>query len=405
VNPDLLKQVLAVLGPSAKSLLALGAYLSASCTLLFSVSSVIAARRFRKRSFPQSMGELPPVTVLKPLKGADPQVYENLASFLRQDYPRFQVLFAVQDPSDAVLAVLSKLKRDFSAVDMAVVVSSSRVGLNPKVNNLANAYSSAKHDLLIISDSDVRVGRDFLRRLEAPFQDPALGMVTCFYLCRRAVGLGGALESLAVNAYFLPQALVAGLMLGKRFAMGAAMAIRRSALEASGGFSNLGQYLADDFVLGRLVEAAGYRLEFSNVVVDTTLERSSLSQQFVHLVRWCRTIRVCDPAGYLGSGVLHATAFALGYLAVGGSTAPALLLLSLVARVGSVTWIHLTQFSNSGILAQLPFVPLSELVQFAAWVFGFGPRRVVWRDETYRITRDGRFVPNDSEGRAVVSAG
>ena len=180
-------------------------------TLAFTVVSAVFARRFLLARSARSAAPLPPITLIKPLKGEDVDLEANLASFCRQDYPCYQILFCLASPDDPSLAAVTRLKREFPETDIEVVVSKSRIGYNPKVNNMANAYPFAKYDLLLMSDSDIRVTPGFLRRMAAPFADPSVGLVTSFYQASGARGLWGWMESLSINAHFLPQAACAAV--------------------------------------------------------------------------------------------------------------------------------------------------------------------------------------------------
>ena len=397
----------AIVPSGAELCLRLLAYGTCAFTLLFSLVSVAAARRFRlRRPEPLDPAFLPPVTILKPIKGSDRDMRRNLASFLSQNYPEFQVLFCLQNPEDPALAVLKRLREEFPRADMEIIVSKNRVGYNPKVNNLSNAYAFAKHDCLLISDSDIFVSPDFLRRTVAPLRDPGVGMVTCFYRAPRTYGFGGALEAISVNAQFLPQSLVAAYLLNLRFAMGAAMLVRRPIFEACGGFAALGQHLADDFILGSFVTAAGYRLEFSDVVVDSIPGSFSLTENLAHLARWARTIRTCQPWGYSGLFLLQGFGFLTLYMLLfgAGRAALALWLATAAARMATVGWMHLAYLSNPGILIQLPLIPLGDLVQSAIWVAGFRSKTVRWRGQSYHVMVGGRLVPEKQEAPAATAA-
>jgi hopanoid biosynthesis associated glycosyl transferase protein HpnI len=261
--------------------------------LVFAAAAAFFGWRFlRGLKRRESAASMPPVTVIKPLKGAEGPLYENLASFCRQEYPCYQLVFCLQSADDPALAAVTRLKREFPDVDMEVVVSKNRIGYNPKVNNMANGYAFAKYDLLLLSDSDVYARPDLLRRMVVPFADTGVGLVTAFYEATGSHGLWGHMESLSINANFLPQALCAAAF-GMRFAMGAAMMVRRAAFDSTGAFDNLADHLADDFWLGESIRDAGWKLELSDAVVETIPDINDGSRHFKHLVRWARTIRIC----------------------------------------------------------------------------------------------------------------
>ncbi|MBI3547425.1 MAG: bacteriohopanetetrol glucosamine biosynthesis glycosyltransferase HpnI [Elusimicrobia bacterium] len=398
----------AVVPSAVETALRLFAVFTGACTIAFSAASVAAARRqWRARTATPDVPEdrLPPVTILKPLKGADSGMYASLSSFLALDYPRFQVLFALQSPDDPSLTVLKQLRKDFPAADFEIVISKNRIGYNPKVNNLSNAYPFAKHELLLISDSDIQVGRDFLRKAVAPFQDPAIGMTTCYYRSAPASSLGGLLEAASINTQFLPQALVAGQLLGVRFAMGAAMLVRRRVFDALGGFQALSDHLADDFVLGAAVRAGGHRLEFSTPLVDSHPGSPTLKEHLVHSARWARTIRVCQPAGYAGLVVIQGFALLSLHLCLFGADrlTAAFWAAVALARVASAAWSHVAYLDNPSILRQLHVVLLSDLTQFVIWITGFKSKTVLWRGEYYHIQVGGRLVPRKARSGVAVA--
>ena len=362
-------------------------------TLAFALVSAVFARRFLFSRSARSAAPLPPITVIKPLKGEDLDLEQNLASFCRQDYPCYQILFCLSSPDDPALAAVTRLKKDFPETDIEVVVSKSRIGYNPKVNNMANAYPFAKYDLLLMSDSDIRVEPGFLKRMAAPFADPSVGLVTSFYQASGARGLWGCMEALSINAHFLPQAACAAYF-GMRFAMGAAMMVRRQAFEASGAFPNLADHLADDFWLGESVREAGWRLEAVEDCVDSIPGIGSGLGHFKHLVRWARTIRLCQPAGFYASLIQHGfSLMTLRLLVQGPDAAGAVLLLGIwAAKAASAASI------GAGLGRRQParalwLLPLSEWFSFAAWLGACASNTVVWRGELFHVRSQGQLVP------------
>lgn len=380
----------AVAGRAAFSAFALscGAF-----TLAFAAVSGVLARRFLLARPFRAAASLPPITVIKPLKGEDLDLERNLASFCRQDYPCFQLLFCLASPDDPALAAVSRLKKEMPDVDIEVVVSKSRIGFNPKVNNMANAYPFAKYDLLMMSDADIRVEPGFLRHMAAPFADASVGLVTSFYQASGARGLWGCMESLSINAHFLPQAACTARF-GMRFAMGAATLVRRQAFEASGAFANLADHLADDFRLGESVREAGWRLETVEGCVDSVPGIGSAVGHFNHLVRWARTIRLCQPAGYYASLIQHGfSLLTLRMLVQGPDASGAALLLGIWAVKAAAAASLGAGLGGRQPARALWLLPLSEWFAFAAWIAACASNTVLWRGELFIVRSQGRLSP------------
>src|SRR5438067_7434273 len=359
----------------------------------FQLFQVAAAWRFLRRARRFSRGgPLPPVTVLKPLKGPGVELYENLASFCRQSYPTDQIGFGVEDPHDPAVAVVQRLRREFPERDIVLAVGVGR-GTNRKVANLEHMMPHARHDVLVMSDSDIRVRPDYLRTMVGPLADPAVGLTTCLYRGRGNFGLPSVIESLFINTDFVPNALVAQWVQPFRYAFGASIAVRREALERIGGFAAIADDLADDYQLGRRVADAGYRLVLLPYLVETILDSVTLRDVWRHQVRWARTYRVCQPVGWFCSVVTHATLWGLvAALALGGPVGWAVLASSLTARLFSLAAI-MRLLGEPETTRYLGLVPLKDLVTSAMWLAAFLGRRVVWSGQVFRVRRDARSVP------------
>lgn len=331
---------------------------------------------------------LPAVTILKPLKGVDRDLDLNLESFCSQDYPApVQILLCLSDEADPAALVARKICRDHPDKDITVVISRRVNGSNPKISNLANAYSQVKHGLLILSDSDIRVAPDFLKRAVASFSDPKVGLASCFYRAVASKGLGGALETLSINAHFVPQAATASAF-GMSFAMGAAILVRRSVFDAVGGFATLADHIADDFCLGTAVMESGAKVVHASNSVDSITGRWNLADHVRHQIREYRTVRICAPTGYLGTIFLHGfTAITLKTVLLG----PDPLTLTLAGVILASKTALILLLGRPPIHALL--IPLSEWLSFGYWVSGFTGSQVLWRGERYLLSRGGRLTP------------
>lgn len=339
----------------------------------------------------------PAVTVLKPLKGEDPGLYENLARFCQQRYPSFQIVCGVAEADDPAVGVVRRLQRQFPHVDIALVVDARLHGTNRKVSNLINMMAVAKHPVVALSDSDIRVPLDYLSRVVAPLRDEAIGLVTSAYRAVPRGGLSTVLDALFVNTDFCHQVLLARQLERARYAFGASIVMRRATLEGIGGFERLANLLADDYHLGRLVTERGQRNWLSECVVDTVIDVGSLRKLVLHQLRWGRTFRTCRPYSYFMTIVTHGTLWACVNLMVGGlgwaALVPSAFVLGL--RLGSSAIIsHRYLRTDLGIGPLLLILP-KDLFMSAIWLASFLGDTVWWSGRRFRVMPSGAMVPLD----------
>jgi ceramide glucosyltransferase len=363
----------------------------AAVAMAYSVTALLAMRLRRGAAQPGRPMSLPAVTVLKPLCGAERDLYDCLRSFCNQVYPCFQLIFGVREADDPALAVVRRLQREFQGLDLQIAVNPAQHGSSGKVSNLINMMPFARHDYLVIADSDVRVAPDYLTRVIPPLLDAAVGIVTCpYHGCPRR-GAWSVLGAAFVNDWFMPSVYVAALLGSRAFALGATIAMRREVLARIGGFTPLANQLADDYRLGELTRRLGLRTVLSEIVVGTAVDERSLRDLLRHELRWLRTIRVVRPLGYALSFVTFGlTPAALGCLLAAGAT-PALAMLALTAAARLMS--HFTARDARSALLQLWVLPLTDLLGFTLWCWGFATRRVQWRQTRYRVARDGSADP------------
>jgi ceramide glucosyltransferase len=363
------------------------------------VYSLITAFATRK-SFtagPRNREALPPVTIFKPLCGAQPETYECLRSFCEQDYPQHQVIFGVCDPQDPAIAVVHRLQREFPGHDLVLAVDRKEHGSNRKVNNLINMMAVARHDYLVISDSDVKVDHDYHARLIPPLLDSGVGIVTCGYRGIPRPGIWSLLGSMYINGWFMPSVRVAALMGYRSFAFGATIGIRRETLAKIGGFNSVSNQLADDYRLGELTRQLGLRTVLSEVEVDTLVEDCSAADLVAHELRWRRTIRNLSPYGYVFSVVtLGLPVTALQLLLTHGA-APATAIFS--ATVVASMLIHCDARRSDASASVLLLVPIRDLLHLGLWIWSFATRRVQWGDDHYEVMRDGAAQPIEGLGQ------
>jgi len=252
----------------------------------------------RRRLRVPARRDRPPVTMLKPLCGAEPGLYENLRSFCLQDYPRYQIVFGVQEATDPALAVVRRLRLEFPALPMDIVVNGLQHGSNRKISSLINMLPCAEHDILMISDSDARVDPDYLSSMVSPLEDPAVGLVTCIYRGMPAPGVWSRLGAMYVNDWYMPSVLVAWLFGHREYASGLTLCLRRETLMATGGLHRLSNHLADDYELGALVRGTGLKIALSSRVPRTGHAEPDFEHLVAHETRWMRTIRVLRPKSF-----------------------------------------------------------------------------------------------------------
>jgi ceramide glucosyltransferase len=350
-----------------------------------------AVAKFARAPMPCAVTQ-PAVSILKPLRGKDPALAENLRSFLRQDYPVFQLICGVADAGDPAAVVVRQLIAEFPAADIALVIDATQRGTNLKVANLRNMLPAAKHDLLVLADSDMRVGAGYLAAVTAPLvADPEVGLVTCLYRAISAGGLLSDLASLHINHGFLPQAVV-GESLGKGAGcFGATMAFDRATLVATGGFEGLADMLADDHALGGRVRQLGKRVDLSPYVVDDIVAEDSFLGLFRHELRWARTIRLVAAAGFAGSVVTYPVPLALLALCLAAApqAAAAMLVLALLVRA-----INARRIDRALRLKAAPLwlLPVRDLLSFGVFLASFFGRSVAWRDRRFRIGPEGQLI-------------
>lgn len=322
-----------------------------------------------------------PVSVLKPLCGDEPGLYGNLRGFCLQTHPCFQLLFGVRDPADPAIAVVRRLQAEFPALDIQLLIEPQVHGANLKVSNLRNLLGRARHDWLVLADSDVAVGPDYLRRVTSPLADPGVGVVTCLYRGVPRAGPWSRLGAQFINEWFAPSVRVAHAFGSTRFSFGATIALRREALEAAGGFPALDDLLADDFWLGELTRRRGLRTVLSDVVVTTDVTDRTLADLWAHELRWLRTIRAVEPLGFFAAAIT----FTFPVLAAGLALARSELCLG-IAAVGAVARIglHYRQRETpaaSSPAAEVILVPWRDTLLLAAWAAAQTGSRVTWRNQ------------------------
>jgi ceramide glucosyltransferase len=360
---------------------------------LWSAAAFLRVRRTGMRARPTQ--DLPPVSLLKPLKGADPDIYESFRSHCLQDYPEFEIIFGVSDPDDPAIARVRQLQQEFPRHAIRLVVSTHQLGPNLKVSTLEHMLQSARYEHLIVNDSDIRVEREYLRRvialLEAePVNNARVGMVTCLYRGVAAGTLGSRLESLGISTDFCPSVLAARqLEGGLRFALGSTLALRRADLERIGGFKAVVDFLADDYELGRRIADLGLKVLLSDVVVETCLPAYSLREFLAHQLRWARTVRAARAGGYFGLVSTFGLMWALLNL-LAAHAAPwswAVLGVVVFLRLAVALAVGEAALQDRQLPGHLWLLPLRDLAAVGIWIASFAGRTVIWRGDRFELKK------------------
>jgi ceramide glucosyltransferase len=354
-------------------------------------------RMFQKAPSKSRTNFTPPVSILKPVRGIDPEAYENFASFCRQDYPEYELVFCVGKDDDQAIAVLEQLKRDFPERHIRVLFGSRRRAVNDKVAKLARLVAEAKYEYLAISDSDVRVPPDYLRSVMAPFADRHVGGLTCFYGSIQDDTFADKLQTVGMFSDFYAGIIVAQQLDGVKFALGQTIVTRRALIAGFGGYQRLENRPGDDLLVGRLIAEQGYEVKLLPYTVATVSDYRSIGELLQKRLRWIVVMRHMRPWGHLGllltqglpwsivAIALHPTlGIALGYLGT-----YALLRLAMTWSIG--VW----GLRRAGLIQKLALIPLWDAVACLLWASSFLRNSVRWRGDEYYI-RDGMLVPATS---------
>ncbi|MDB6041945.1 MAG: hypothetical protein JWM63_496 [Gammaproteobacteria bacterium] len=360
----------------------------------YAVLALVAVIAWRIRRTVKTPSKLPPVTVLKPLCGAEPGLYENLRSFCQQDYPEYQIVFGVRDPADPALRVVERLVAELPSVPIVVVIDSQQHGNNRKISSLVNMLSRARHDVLAISDSDAFVGPDYLRTVTASLLDPKVGLVTCVYRGMPTTQVWSRLGAMYVNEWYIPSVLLAWLFGHESYVSGQTMCLRRSTLQAIGGLRAIADHLADDYRLGELVRGLGLRIALSPYLLRAEHHEPTLALLTRHELRWMRTLRVLRPRSFRLIFLTFSLPLATFGLALTAVAEPSLRLAAwalfqttVVARL-ALHFAHRLR-GERPLLADLWLVPARDVLICWVWWRSFFTSRLTWRGSEFDVGADG----------------
>jgi ceramide glucosyltransferase len=373
-------------------LLELATVIGTGGCLFFYALATCGVASFHK-SEPVAPASLPLVSILKPLKGTDPQMWQSFSSHVEQNYPDFEIIFGVNDPQDPACEIVHQLRTKYPDRRIKLVICERLLGTNVKVSNLAQMLPHASHEILLVNDSDIRVAPDYLQRVVAPLANPEVGLVTCLYRAIAAPTIGSRLEALSISTDFAPGVLSARLLeKSLHFGLGSTLVFRRRDLAAIGGFESIVDYLADDYELGRQIAATGKRVELSRVVVETFLPAYSLRQFWQHQLRWTRTIRDARRWGYLGLIFTFGLPWSLAALIAskGAAWAWALLAVTIAMRLVAGSGAALAVLGDRAALRNIPLLPIRDLLAPVIWTAGLVGNRIHWRGSDF-VLKDGRL--------------
>jgi ceramide glucosyltransferase len=364
---------------------------SLALAALYALVALIAVLVWRMRARGGAAVKLPPVTVLKPLCGAEPGLYENLRSFCTQDYPEFQIVFGVGDANDPALEVAGRLKAEFPTLAIDLVVDPRQHGHNRKISSLINMLKYARHDFLVMADSDAFVGPDYLTSVTAPLLDNKVGLVTCLYHGEPTQLIWSRLGAMYINEWYMPSVLLAWLFGHESYVSGQTLCLRRETLQAIGGLRSIANHLADDYELGRAVRRLGLRIVLSSYGLEAEHHEPSLESLVRHELRWMRTLYVLQPRAFRFIFFTFSLPLALLGLALGAETfstiAWPLFQLTVVARL-ALHFVHRIR-GRRPLFADLWLLPVRDLLICWVWCRSFFTSRFTWRGSDFGVGADG----------------
>jgi len=355
-------------------------------SVVYTFLQILAAFRYLSLR-PPALQTTPAISILKPLAGLDLGLESNLRTFFEQDYPSFEILFAVRSTKDPAVEVVERLQREYPAVPSRLLITGEPPYANAKVFSLERMLEAAANDLVVMSDSDIRVTPELLRTVAAEFQDEHIGIATCPYRAVPGPSFWSRLEATGMNTDFWGSALVARMLEGMRFAVGPTIVGRRSVLQSIGGFERLKDYLAEDFVIGKFAAEAGHGVILSSYVIEHHIGSSTLQENIAHRLRWARSTRRSRPAGYVGQLFTMPFPLALVLFAFSPAWWP------IVPFAAAVRAAAAYSVSVGVLRASLrwPLLPIEDVIGFFFWIAGFVGNTIMWRGRRYRLFADGRF--------------
>lgn len=378
--------------------------LTSSVYLLLTIAGVFRFRSEAKkvRTSLRNEEEFPQVSVLKPVHGMEAQLRENIESFFRQDYPSYEILFAADEDDDDALSLVREISKRYPQVPCRILVTGKPPWPNPPAYCFHRMGEVAAHEILVTSDSDVEVSPSYLREVVAPMLDPKVGMVTCVYRGKNAAGFWAGLTAIGMSVEMTAGVLVANLLEGMKFGLGPTIAVKKEAVRKIGGYQAIGDYFANDFAIGNLIDKAGYRVMLSAHVIDHVVSQKNLRKMWENQLRWAKSTRYSRPKGHFGSGLIFAIPYGLVGLVTGLSLGmPALgwsLLGAAVLNRIIQSWIVGWGVVRDRVaLFQFWLYPLRDLLGFIVWATSYTGAKTAWRDSRYELRGDKIVLRENAE--------
>jgi ceramide glucosyltransferase len=383
------------------------ALLGTITSAIFLLLTIVGVFRFRgeTRKFAGAKvgdAELPPVSVLKPLHGMEAQLRENIESFFRQDYPRYEILFAADEADDPALNLVREISARYPQIPCRILVTGKPPWPNPPAYCFYRMAEVAAHEILVTSDSDVEVAANYLREVVAPILDEKVGMVTCVYRGKNAAEFWAGLTAIGMSVEMTAGVLVANLLEGIKFGLGPTIAVKKEAVNKIGGYEVLGDYFANDFMIGNLIDKAGYRVVLSEHVIDHVVSQKNFKKMWENQLRWAKSTRYSRPKGHFGSGLIFAIPYGLLGLAAAillgmpglGSVLFGVALLNRILESWIVGW---GVVRDPVALKRIWMFPLRDLLGFIVWVASYTGATTAWRDSRYELRGDKIVLRENAE--------
>ncbi len=362
--------------------------------LAYQLLALYCVWQFRLRKSNSVETALPPVTLLKPLYGAEAGLEKYLTSYFIQKYPLYEIIFAIRTEADPAVTIVNRLRQQYPHIPAQLLFTGEPPYTNAKVYSMEKMAAAASYDLLVITDSDTEIAPDYLQAVATEFADPRVGAVTHLYRGVAPNEFWAKLEALGMTTEFMAGVIVAEKLEGMKFALGPSMAIRQQCLADIGGFAAMRDYLADDFVLGHWADRAGWQVKLGTFIVDHHVSTTGFTPTFQHRLRWNRSTRFSRPAGYFGQAFTYALSWSLLLFGFFPSN---LTLGWLAVTVAVRIWLALCLgrgvMQDATVLTRLWLLPLQDILSFASWWGGWMSREIIWRGERYRLLSDGKFTP------------